>query len=158
MQGWSLEKLVGLTRSQLYNNASQVWLHNFFWAGLTDVAQEPGPETMKLIEASYASVASFKSCFIGICLTQFGSGYYCLGFHRHYPLSLRCMVLPDSTVPMHRNIFPLLIIDLWEHAYYIDYKKNRKAYLESIWLKINWNQIEKKLVNWKKIAETYYWM
>lgn len=144
-----LPLLMHLIRSPPHVEACQLWYHNTFWNNITNRETKPGPETKKKLEEDYGSIEAFKKCFKSTSLSHFGSGWYVLNFHRHYSPALRCSTYQNQNTPMRYNHYPLLVIDLWEHAYARD--MNSKAeYLEKIWSKIDWDVVEDRYVNREK--------
>ena len=146
---WDLNLLLSYTRREVYNNAAQYWLHNMYWDNLTKNKTEPGVYTKAQIIKDYNSLESFKSCFIATSLNRFGSGWYVLGFHRHYSPALRCMTFTNAKTPMSKNIIPILLVDLFEHSYILQYGIDKTSYLEAIWTLINWDEVERRLSNYK---------
>lgn len=140
--------------------AGQLWYHNTFWANLTNEETSIGLETKKAIIQAYGSVESLKNCFISTATNHFSNGWYVLGFHRHYPPSLRCVTFKDGDTPMQHNIYPLLVIDLWEHSYYVDYPAEKTEYLKKVWDKINWDAVEQRLINKAQYIQKIgtYWL
>ena len=155
----SLPELMHLVRG--HNScATQYWYHTMFWDNITPNKTYPGPNTLKLISDSYGSLDNLKSCFLGTISQHFSNGWYVVGFHRHYTPSLRCMSFPDGVSPMMHNIYPILVIDLWQHSYYCDYPADRATYSQTIWNYINWDTVEDRLINMQKniIPMKGYWL
>ena len=134
--------------------ATQFWYHNVFWNNLTNKQGSPGPVTLKHILESYHSLENLKDSFISTGLNHFSNGWYVLGFHKGYPVSLKCLTFKDGIAPMTMNFYPILVMDLWEHSYYLDYKWNKKEYLQAAWNKINWEVVEDRLVNSEKYMQS----
>lgn len=155
----SLPELMHLIRS--HNScATQYWYHTMFWDNLSTHKSTPGPKTLELIEKSYGGLEYLKSCFLGTIGEHFSNGWYVLGFHRHYTPALRCMTFSDGISPMMHNIYPLLVIDLWQHSYYCDYPANRSLYAQKIWEYLNWNVVEDRLIHQQKYMKAMenYWL
>ncbi len=119
--------LGGADAAKLFNNAAQVWNHAFFWQSMTPVAADPGPELQTAIQSSFGDLAQMREAFIKEGVNHFGSGWVWL-----VASGGRLSVV--STHDAHdiiteRALSPLIACDLWEHAYYLDYQNDRKAYL-----------------------------
>jgi Fe-Mn family superoxide dismutase len=145
LQGKSLEDLI-LTGDPgpLFNNSAQVWNHTFFWSSMTpgDVG-EPDGDLKTAIESSFGSVDSFKQTFADKAKTLFGSGWTWLVKSGD---GLEIVQTKDADLPLKHGQTALLTIDVWEHAYYLDYQNARPAYVET-WLE--------NLVNWEFAAQNY---
>lgn len=117
---------------------SKVWNHNFSWPCLTpEVGKSIPAPLLQLIEKKWGCFEKFKSKFIKAGLKQFASGYVWLILTEKCELDI--VTTHDAFTPIAEKIRPLITIDLWEHAYYLDVGGNRKAYLQS-WFKIaNWD-------------------
>lgn len=126
----------------LFNNAAQVWNHTFYWLCLT-----PGSTKLRidselnlLIEKQYGSFDVLKDFFISQAQTLFGSGWVWLALNFENK-NLEIINTRDAEVIDFKTYKPLLICDVWEHAYYIEYRNSRKNYLEDFWNSINWDAI-----------------
>ncbi|SDH68938.1 superoxide dismutase [Nitrosomonas sp. Nm132] len=144
--GQSLEKIITATAGQadkagIFNNAAQVWNHMFYWHSLSPKGGGEPPTALKQkIEASFGSVDACKKEFANAAVTQFGSGWAWL-VQEGDKLAIAKTSNADS--PLTKNIRPLLTIDVWEHAYYLDYQNRRPDYV---------NTILDKLINWEFAA------
>lgn len=129
----------------IFNNAAQVYNHNFFWASLLPVAKakEISPRLLTLISESFNSLDNFYVEFKAACLAQFGSGWVWLVKDGK---KLKIMKTANADNPLTHNLIPLFVVDVWEHAYYLDYQNRRADYVEAI-LKnlINWEFVENNL-------------
>lgn len=129
----------------IFNNAAQVYNHNFFWASLLPVAKakEISPRLLTLISESFNSLDNFYVEFKAACLAQFGSGWVWLVKDGE---KLKIMKTANADNPLTHNLIPLFVVDVWEHAYYLDYQNRRADYVEAI-LKnlINWEFVENNL-------------
>ena len=125
----SLEQLICTTSGELFNNAAQVWNHNFYWMSLRpDGGGEPTDELAKRIDEAFGSYREFRSQFAKAAIGEFGSGWAWLVKDMRGCL-LVCSS-DDAENPLQRNLVPLLTLDVWEHAYYLDYRNERKRYVE----------------------------
>lgn len=124
----------------IFNNSAQVFNHDFFWDCITPKPKNMSDEFKSAIESSFGSVEKFKEEFISKATTIFGSGWCWLVFNNN---KLHIVQTGNAQVPMTEGNIPLLVVDVWEHAYYIDYKNGRPNYLEKFWNFINWDFVSK---------------
>lgn len=123
----------------LFNNAAQAWNHTFFWNCL---APEKSGEMIsshlaKALKDSFGSIEKFQEDFASKALGLFGSGWAWLARDARGSLEIVCT--ENAGLPQRQNLSPLLTCDVWEHAYYIDYRNERKKYLDAFWGCVNWN-------------------
>lgn len=141
----SLEDIVRKAQpGAIFNNAAQVWNHSFYWNCLKP--QGGGEPTGALAEAlnkSFGSVAAFKQQFATAATTLFGSGWAWLVKKKDGTLAI--VQTGNAGNPMTVGDTPLLTCDVWEHAYYIDYRNARAKYVESFWSLVNWNFVAARL-------------
>jgi Fe-Mn family superoxide dismutase len=134
----SLEEIVMKSTGGIFNNAAQVWNHTFYWNGLSpDGGGEPTGALADAINSAFGSFADFKSSFIKSGIGNFGSGWTWLV--KNDDGSLEIVNTSNAANPMTEGKKPLLTIDVWEHAYYVDYRNARPQYLEEIWSIVNWD-------------------
>ncbi len=129
----------------IFNNAAQVYNHSFFWKCLrkSDITLEPSTELFNLIEKSFGSLADFFEAFKVAALSQFGSGWVWLVKNND---KLEIMKTANADTPLARGLKPLFVIDVWEHAYYLDYQNKRGDYIDAVLRNlINWSFIENQL-------------
>jgi superoxide dismutase, Fe-Mn family len=143
LQGKSLEDIIlGADPGGVFNNAAQVWNHTFFWSCMTPGAVgEPDGDLKTAIDASFGSVDGFKQTFTDKAKTLFGSGWTWLVKSGD---GLDIVQTKDADLPLKHGQTALLTLDVWEHAYYLDYQNARPAYIET-WLN--------NLVNWEFAAQ-----
>lgn len=141
--GMPLEKIIAATsgipeKAAIFNNASQIWNHTFFWKSLTqDGGGEPPAALKKKIEASFGTVEACRKELATAAATQFGSGWAWLVLEGD---KLKVSKTANAESPLTRGVKPLLVIDVWEHAYYLDYQNRRADYVNAVIDKlINWN-------------------
>ena len=128
----------------LYNNAAQFWNHNFFWNCLSPkYDQVPSEKLAELIDQNFGSFASFKEEFISSAVANFGSGWTWLVLNQEGKLEI--LNMSNAQNPLHLPVKILFWVDVWEHAYYIDVRNNRWAYLENIFHIINWEFVAENL-------------
>lgn len=140
----SLEELIKTTDGGVFNNAAQVWNHTFYWYCLSPKGGgEPKGKLGDEIKKAFGSFQTFKEKFTEAALTQFGSGWAWLV--KKSDGSLAIEKTPNAGNPMTTGLKPLLTCDVWEHAYYIDYRNARAKYVEAFWSLVNWDFVEKQL-------------
>lgn len=142
----------------IFNNAAQIWNHEFQWNSLTpnnpDVGQVVPDVVASYINRFWPSVEVMKTELITKATKHFGSGWAWLNMHPDG--SLFTQTSPDAETPIaDPEITPIFVIDLWEHAYYIDYRNDRAEYLEKVWSLLNWDFIRQNLNITQDIPETW---
>ncbi len=140
----SLEDIIQKSTGPLFNNAAQVWNHTFYWHCLSpEIDQEPSSELLSLINNSFGSFALFKEKFTDCALKTFGSGWAWLVLTPQGNLDI--ISTSNAQTPITMSLKPLLTCDVWEHAYYIDYRNARAQYMTSFWKIINWKFVQNNL-------------
>jgi len=146
----TLEKLVGATagkadKAGIFNNAAQAWNHTFYWNSLRAKGGGEPPAMLKQkIEAAFGSVDACKKELSAAAVGQFGSGWAWLV--ADIAGKLKVVKTPDAETPITKGVKPLLTLDVWEHAYYLDYQNKRADYVNAVLDKlINWDFAEKNL-------------
>lgn len=140
----SLEEIIKKADGGIFNNAAQIWNHTFYWHCLTPQAHpEPTGKLADLINKKFGSFAEFKKIFTESGTKLFGSGWTWLIKNAQGELE----IINESNAgnPLRANKKPLLTCDVWEHAYYIDYRNARAKYIESFWAITNWNFVASQL-------------
>jgi Fe-Mn family superoxide dismutase len=117
------------SKRDIFNNAAQAWNHSFFWTCLTPRANKPGGEMLKSIESAFGDYESFEEEFTKQGVAQFGSGWVWLVADGD---RLAIEKMPDAVTPMAEGKRCLLTIDVWEHAYYLDYQNKRPDFLKAV--------------------------
>ena len=134
----TLEEIILKSSGPIFNNAAQVWNHTFYWKSLTpDGGGEPAGALADAINATFGSFEKFKEEFSKCAVTTFGSGWAWLV--KNADGSLALVSTSNAGCPLTTGQTPLLTCDVWEHAYYIDYRNARPAYLEAFWALVNWD-------------------
>jgi len=134
----SLEDIIMSGSGAIFNNAAQIWNHNFYWNSLTPQSKgEPSGDTLKAINKKFGSFEEFKKQFSQAATTFFGSGWTWLVMNDKGELEI--MSTGNAGVPMKEGKKALLTCDVWEHAYYIDYRNVRANYIENFWKFVNWD-------------------
>lgn len=140
-----LEHIIKNAKGGTFNNAAQVFNHDFYWHGLINSKTEPSVDLVDMIERDFGSMDEFKEKFLNSAATLFGSGWTWLVLNSDGTLSIDAMSNADN--PLVHNKVPLLTCDVWEHAYYIDYRNARPDYLENWWKLINWKFVSDNLAD-----------
>ncbi|MCU0555286.1 MAG: superoxide dismutase [Syntrophales bacterium] len=142
----SLEEVIrasasGTGQTAVFNNAAQVWNHTFYWNGMKPGGGgKPAGGIGKAIEKAFGSYENFRKEFIAAALGQFGSGWAWLVADGK---ALRVVKTQNAESPIMQGLRPLLTIDVWEHAYYLDYQNRRKDFVEaSLDRLVNWAFVE----------------
>ena len=146
-EGLSLEELVRKApEGPIANNAGQVLNHQLFFEQLTPArnAKRPSGEFLFLIEQSFGSVEKMVEQLDKAASSFFGSGWTFLAMDDGGELKI--LSLPNGDNPLRYNLKPLLAIDVWEHAYYLDYQNRRKDYLKNFWLLVNWHVVSTRII------------
>lgn len=139
-----LDTIVKKSEGPMFNNAAQIWNHNFYFLSLTpNKGSVPTEKLTKAIEADFGSLDTFKTEFNKAAVSVFGSGWAWLVKDAAGKLS----IVKESNAgnPVTRGLIPLLTFDVWEHAYYLDYQNRRADYVAALW----------DLVDWKIVSERY---
>jgi superoxide dismutase, Fe-Mn family len=140
----SLEDIIAAaeTHTPLFNNSAQVWNHTFFWSCLSPTGGgEPSGDLAEQISSAFGSVQAFRDEFTEAAKTQFGSGWAWLA---HDGSGLKVMKTLNADLPMNHDAKALLTLDVWEHAYYIDFRNARPGFIDNFF---------DQLVNWDFVAQ-----
>ncbi len=134
----SLEEIVKKSSGGIFNNAAQIWNHTFYWNSLTPKSSgKPSGPLADAINAKWGSFDKFKEAFTKSGLGNFGSGWTWLV--KKADGSVDIVNTSNAATPLTTADIPLLTIDVWEHAYYIDYRNARAKYVENFWGIVNWD-------------------
>ncbi|MCG8668681.1 MAG: superoxide dismutase [Fe] [Pseudomonadales bacterium] len=138
MAGKSLEEIVKSSSGGVFNNAAQIWNHTFYWNSLSpNGGGEPTGAIAEAINAAFGSFEDFKAQFNDKAVNNFGSSWTWLV--KKADGSLDIVNTSNAATPItEEGVTPLITVDLWEHAYYIDYRNVRPKYLEGFWALVNW--------------------
>ncbi len=140
----SLPEIIKKASGPLFNNAAQVWNHNFYWYGLTpQPSTKPSGELAAAIDRSFGSFEQFAAQFKTAATTKFGSGWTWLVKTAEGSLAIRNS--NDAENPLQWNQLALLTCDVWEHAYYVDYRNERPRYFDAFWSLVNWDFVAQNL-------------
>jgi Fe-Mn family superoxide dismutase len=140
----TLETMIRKADGGIFNNAAQVWNHTFYFASFSPSGKrEPSGTVAKAIEAEYGSFDAFREAFTKAATSLFGSGWAWLCMKPDGRLT----ITQESNAgnPLRAGLVPLMTCDVWEHAYYIDYRNKRPDYIANFW----------ELIDWRIIGERY---
>jgi Fe-Mn family superoxide dismutase len=139
MESKTLEDIVKSSEGGVFNNAAQIWNHTFYWHCLSpNGGGEPSGKVADAINAAFGSFAAFKEAFTNSAVNNFGSSWTWLV--KKADGSVAIVNTSNAGTPLtDASVTPLLTVDLWEHAYYIDYRNARPKYMEAFWNLVNWD-------------------
>ncbi|MED5239698.1 MAG: Fe-Mn family superoxide dismutase [Pseudomonadota bacterium] len=144
LENQSLEEIIKNSSGPLFNNAAQIWNHTFYWNSLSpEGGGEPGGAVAQAIHAAFGSFENFQNEFNDRAVNNFGSSWTWLV--KKADGSLAIVNTSNAQTPLTGEDTPLLTCDLWEHAYYIDYRNARPHYLEAFWQLVNWDFVAANL-------------
>ncbi|MBP6563913.1 MAG: superoxide dismutase [Fe] [Neisseriaceae bacterium] len=139
----SLEEIVKKSSGGVFNNAAQTWNHTFYWLSLApNAGGEPTGALADAINAKWGSFAEFQTAFNTCAAGTFGSGWAWLVKNKDGSLDLAST--SNAATPLTTEQTPVLTCDVWEHAYYIDYRNSRPNYLAGFWALVNWAEVAKR--------------
>ncbi len=139
----NLEDIICKASGGIFNNAAQVYNHTFYWNGLTPNGKgKPDGTLLAAIEKKWGTFEDFQKVFAASCTGNFGSGWTWLVKKTDGTLDI--INTSNAATPITSNDTPLLTFDVWEHAYYIDYRNARAKYVESLWKVVNWDEVAKR--------------
>lgn len=145
-QDQGLEDIIKKSSGGIFNNAAQVWNHTFYWHCLSPSGGgHPEGSLAKSIETKFGSFDEFKKQFSQAAATLFGSGWTWLV--KNHDGSIELMTTSNAGAPMTSGKTALLTCDVWEHAYYIDYRNARPSYIEHFWNLVNWDFANKNFAS-----------
>lgn len=135
-------------RTTVWNNGGGFYNHNLFWAGMApNQAGNPTGLLADAIDAAFGTFEHFKTEFEKAGLGRLGSGYAWLCLKKDGALAIHTTLNQDS--PLADGLFPILVVDVWEHAYYLKYQNRRAEYLTNWWKLVNWNEAVRRFVEKK---------
>ncbi len=138
LEGKSLEDIIKTSSGGVFNNAAQIWNHTFYWNSLSpNGGGEPTGAVADAINAAFGSFEDFKAKFNDMAVNNFGSSWTWLV--KKADGSLDIVNTSNASTPITEGLTPLITVDLWEHAYYIDYRNVRPDYLKGFWALVNWD-------------------
>lgn len=138
LENKSLEEIVKSSEGGVFNNAAQIWNHTFYWNSLSpNGGGEPSGALADAISTKWGSFAAFKEAFTNSAVNNFGSSWTWLV--KTASGDLEIVNTSNAATPLTDGSTPLITVDLWEHAYYIDYRNVRPKYMEAFWALANWD-------------------
>jgi len=140
----SLEEIVKSASGPIFNNAAQAWNHAFYWQCLCPPGAAPTGEVLDVINRKYRSLESFETEFSTTAINHFGSGWTWLVLDQEGRLAIT--TTHDADTPLRHGQTPLLTCDVWEHAYYVDYRNARPDYLKAFWRVVNWQFVNEQFM------------
>jgi superoxide dismutase, Fe-Mn family len=144
-ENMSLEEIIIKSQAGIFNNAAQIWNHTFFWHTLSpNGGGTPTGIVLDEITKYFGSFDAFKEKFSNSAATLFGSGWVWLA--KNADGTLEIVQSPNAGNPVTLGKKPIITIDVWEHAYYIDYRNARPKFIEHFWELVNWGNAAKQLV------------
>jgi Fe-Mn family superoxide dismutase len=144
-----IEDIIQRADNGLFNNAAQAYNHTFYWYGMREfdagnTDNQPAGQVAAALQEAFGDFAKFKSTFTDTAVKHFGSGWAWLLKTKAGKLEVKGM--HDADTPVKDGDQPLLALDVWEHAYYIDYRNKRPDYITAFWQVINWDFVEQQLL------------
>lgn len=152
-EGTTLYELIKNADGAVFNNAAQIYNHDFYWKGLNPNSTKPSVELKQMIERDFGSMEAFKTTFLDAAATLFGAGWAWLSIDKNGKLLVEKSA--NANNPIRSGRVPLLTSDVWEHAYYIDYRNARPKYLDAWWELVNWRFVSENLAGYKTTHERY---
>ena len=143
-ESMGLDEIILKAKGGVFNNAAQVWNHTFYWHCMSpNGGGEPQGKLAEAINKAFGSFATFKEQFTQAAITTFGSGWAWLV--QDDSGTLKIISTSNAGTPMTEGLTALLTCDVWEHAYYIDYRNVRPEYVNAFWSLVNWKFAESNM-------------
>ncbi len=136
----TVEQILCKADGAIFNNAAQIWNHMFFFEQFPPGPKQRPERLTRELEASFESFEAFKEAFTKAALGLFGSGWVWLV--RDADRKLQIVSKPNAGNPLTDGQTPLMVIDVWEHAYYIDHRNRRADFVEAFWQLVNWQKVD----------------
>ena len=135
-----------VTKAQggIFNNAAQVYNHDFYWDCVSPAQSTRSATLENALNESFGGIEKFKEAFLNAATTLFGSGW-CWVVYNPSSKRLEIKQTSNAQTPVSEGLIPVLVVDVWEHAYYIDHRNARPAYLEKFFSHINWEFVSQSL-------------
>ena len=145
-EGESLEDIIMTSDRAIFNNAAQVWNHEFFFEQLSpDPAVRPSGELLEAVTRQFGSVEAVRAAMDEAAVNLFGSGWVWLVVDDEGELSI--LSTRNAGLPMRHGLTPLLAMDVWEHAYYLDYRNRRGDVMHEMWRVMDWRKADERYLN-----------
>lgn len=140
----SLEDIIRRAQGAVFNNAAQVWNHTFYWRCLKPAGGgEPKGDLAQALTRAFGGFPEFRQQFTQAAVSLFGSGWAWLVKQRDGSCSV--VQTSNAGTPVQTGVTPLLVCDVWEHAYYIDHRNARAKYVEGFWNLVSWDAVAQNL-------------
>lgn len=143
-ENMTLEDIIRKADGGIFNNAAQTWNHTFFFETLTPRQTAMPDKLIQKLTEHFGSPEAFMQEFTQKATTLFGSGWVWLAEDTQGKLSI--LTEPNAGNPLTKGMKPVLVLDVWEHAYYIDYRNRRVAFIEAFWNLVDWGKISLRIV------------
>lgn len=147
-----LRDIISRAEGPIYNNAAQAWNHILFFRQLTPNHVEMSSNLTQQLAANFGSVDEFKQQLKAKAVGLFGSGWAWLA--RDDEGKLQILAMPNAGNPLTQGMSPVMCVDVWEHAYYLDYQNRRADYVDALLQLINWDYVEERIM--RKDTTIYY--
>ena len=135
-----LRELIVKSSGPVFNNAAQAWNHTFVWSSWSPTGGgAPGGKLLAAIQRDFGGVTDFQKAFSEAAVKVFGSGWAWLASDKQGKLEIVALSNAPAANPLTQGKEPLLTLDVWEHAYYVDYRNDRPKFVEAFWTKANWD-------------------
>lgn len=141
----TLTDIVTKAHGAIFNNAAQAWNHSFFFTQLSPNPAPMSPALSQVLAARFGTVEAFKLAFDQAAISLFGSGWVWLVQDKQHELQI--LSLPNAGNPLTEGMRPLMCVDVWEHAYYLDYQNRRADYVKHFWQLLDWSHVEREMKN-----------
>ena len=138
-----LEEIIRKADGGIFNNAAQTWNHTFYFDTFTPKKKDMPTDLEKALTDTFDSIEKFKEDFKQASVTLFGSGWTWLVKDKEGQLKI--VMTSNAGSPLSEGLKPILVIDVWEHAYYIDFRNSRPNYFEAYWNIIDWEKVAARL-------------
>ena len=141
-----LEEIVASANGGIFNNAGQILNHNLYFEQLQAPSEDNNPvgKLAAAIDEQFGSFETFKEKFTAAAVTLFGSGWAWLASDNDGKLQI--LQMPNADNPVTKGLKPLMTMDVWEHAYYVDYRNRRPDHIAAMWRILNWQKIEQRYI------------
>lgn len=151
-EAMAVEDIIRKSSGKVFNNVAQAWNHAFFWQCLTPRQSPPAAKLARLLDEQFGGLEKFKRQFAEAGENVFGSGWVWLVKKSNGALAITAK--QNAGNPLTSGQQPLLVCDVWEHAYYIDYRNARPGYLAHYWRLVNWQFVERNLEKEFRLADS----
>lgn len=146
----ALEEIIRHMDGKIFNNAAQIWNHTFYWYGFSPEGRgRPATDVESLLREAFGSFDAFKNKFNTHCMELFGSGWVWLVMDKQGSFEIE--IGKDAENPLRDEKTPILTCDMWEHAYYIDYRNDKQEYLDAFWQLVDWDTVARRITGESRV-------